>query len=143
MIEWTAFSQLPGVDVLVAGAVGFGYTLFMGWKKLKEIKEQRASGKKPEKTDPTDILSLIARERELAILQRDQAQAMSEELKNANHLLREQMREFEGEIDDLKAKLSLLSELNRRLSASLDTAQTEINRISQTLSKLPSIHPEA
>jgi chromosome segregation ATPase len=140
MIE-LALANLPSAEVIVAGMVGFGYTLYMGWKKLKDIKDQKASGKKPA-PEPSDVLGMIARERELAVSQRDQALALSEELKEANRTLREQMREFEREVDDLKAKLSLLSELNRRLSASLDVAQSEISRISQTLSKIPSIHQE-
>lgn len=140
MIE-LAFLKLPSVEIVITAAVGVGFTLFTGWKKLKEIRDQRGS-KKPQQPDQADILGMIAQERELAVQQRDRAQALSEELKAANQLLREQMREFEREVDDLKSKLSLLSELNRRLSASLDLAQTEINRISVTLSQIPSIHQE-
>lgn len=140
MIE-LAFLKLPSYEVIVTAAVGIGFTFFTAWKKLKEIREQKAS-KKHTQPDHGDIMGMIARERELAVEQRDRAQALSEELKAANQLLREQMREFEREVDDLKSKLSLLSELNRRLSASLDLAQNEITRISATLSQIPVTHSE-
>lgn len=139
MITAATLSTVAGAEMVVAAAVGLGYSAWMFWKKLKEIREQKSLTKQP-RSDQSEILSLMAKEREIALSQRDQAQALSENLREVNQTLRNEMREFQIEIEGLKNKISLLSELNRRLSVSLDSAQMEIGRITQTLSQIPSIH---
>lgn len=139
MITFASLGVLGSMEVISAAVVGFGYTAWMVWRKLKDIKDTTKS--KPSAHTSSDardsMFAIMSRERQEAIQQRDIAHQMSNDLREANQTLKSEMRDFAREIEDLKNKISLLSELNRRLSLSLDAAQIQITQITQTMSRIP------
>ena len=142
----TALGTAGAMEVVSAALVGFGYMVWMVRRKLKDIKD--SSKPKPSHQNVSDsardgVFAIMSQERQDAIRQRDSAHQMSNSLKEANQNLKDELRDFEREIEGLKNKISLLTELNRRLSVSLDAAQLQINQITQVMSKLPEYHLEA
>lgn len=70
-----------------------------------------------------DILENMQVERESALKQRDKAESDNERLKARNLELEERLRALASEVEGLNNRLSLLSVLNTRLAATLDSTR--------------------
>lgn len=102
----------------IAAAVGTAFVLV--WKKVGEMKLPDF------KKEQSDILAHIRGEKADAIRQRDESVALNDKLRQSNLDLDRKVIALHQEVEAMKNKLILLTELNNRLATSLDLTRTRL-----------------
>lgn len=118
MIEIGGFSF--SVTEMVTGLSGIATIVILAWNKMKDVKSPAI------KEAQEDILSHVRAEKDFAVKQRDMKIREYEELCQINKTLEMQLREVRDEVDNMKRRVMLLTELNRRLALNLDHAKNSI-----------------
>lgn len=106
------------VEEIIGGVLTFAAGVALAWDRISKWKSS-----KTEKSMRKDILENMQVERESALKQRDKAESDNERLKARNLELEERLRALASEVEGLNNRLSLLSVLNTRLAATLDSTR--------------------
>ena len=108
---------LKSLETISMALVGAGAFFYYTWKKIQDIRGKKSEAKP---NNEFHLIDSVMVERDAALRQRDDAMHIADSLKAMNDELRDKMRDLVDEIENMKNKLSLISELNRRLAQSLD-----------------------